>query len=162
MTQYALIIDHEACWGCKACEVACKQENGPPDGVKLIDVAEQGPVVVDGRLEFTFHVSVCPHCDDPPCARVCPEEAITKRQDGIVVMDREGCTGCRLCIEACPCKAITFDPEKGVAQKCNLCHHRVDNGLMPACADNICLAHCIYFGDPDEIREVILNKAIRR
>jgi Fe-S-cluster-containing dehydrogenase component len=36
-----------------------------------------------------------------------------------------------------------------VARKCNLCHHRVDRGLMPACADNVCLAHCIHFGDSE-------------
>jgi len=38
-----------------------------------------------------------------------------------------------------------------VARKCNLCHHRVSHGLMPACADNVCLAHCIYFGSPEQI-----------
>jgi Fe-S-cluster-containing dehydrogenase component len=162
MKQYALVIDHEACWGCKACEVACKQENNSPDGVKLIDVSEEGPRVVDGKLDFAFHVTVCSHCEDPPCTHACPEQAITKRQDGIVVIDYEKCTGCRLCIEACPYEAITFEAEKGVARKCNLCHHRVDRGLIPACADNVCLAHCIYFGDPNEIGQVILNKAIRR
>lgn len=162
MKQYALVIDHEACWGCKACEVACKQENDLVDGIKLIDVSEEGPRVVDGKLDFAFHVTVCSHCEDPPCAHACPEQAITKRQDGIVVIDYEKCTGCRLCTDACPYKAITFDAEKGLAQKCNLCHHRVDRGLIPACADNVCLAHCIYFGEPDEIRQVILKKAIRR
>jgi hypothetical protein len=34
----------------------------------------------------------------------------------------------------------------------------VINGLYPACADNICLAHCIYFGDPAEIEQKILEK----
>ena len=38
-----------------------------------------------------------------------------------------------------------FDSAKGVARKCNMCHQRVENGLYPACADNVCLAHCIYF-----------------
>jgi Fe-S-cluster-containing dehydrogenase component len=50
-----------------------------------------------------------------------------------------------LCIDACPYDAITFDAAKDVARKCNLCHHRIDEGLYPACADNICLAHCIHF-----------------
>ena len=52
------------------------------------------------------------------------------------------------CIQACPYDAITFDEKSGIARKCNLCYDRVTNGLYPACADNICLAHCIYFGDP--------------
>jgi len=158
MKHYALVIDHESCWGCKTCEVACKQENAPADGIKLISVSEKGPEVVDGKLDFVFHLTVCRHCDDPPCVDACPEEAITKRQDGIVVLDYERCTGCQLCREACPYQAVAFDEDKGIAQKCNLCHHRVDQGLIPACADNVCLAHCIYFGDPDEIEHMILKK----
>jgi tetrathionate reductase subunit B len=103
MRKYALLINNELCWGCKTCEVACKQENRTAEGVK--------------------------------------------RADGIVVMDDSLCTGCQACIEACPYDAIDFDHQKGIAQKCNLCHHRVDYGLIPACADNVCLAHCIYFGE---------------
>ena len=155
MKKYTLIIDHESCWGCKTCEVACKQENHSAYGIKLISVSEDGPKIVDDKLDFVFQVDVCRHCDDPPCVDACPEEAISKRKDGVVVMDYEKCTGCESCIEECPYAAITFDPDKGIAQKCNLCHHRVDKGLIPACADNICLAHCIYFGDPDEIGQRI-------
>ena len=153
MKAYALMIDHERCWGCKTCEVACKQENHAPDGVKLISVLEDGPKIVDGKLDFVFQVRVCRHCEDPPCAEACPEEAIIKRKDGIVVIDYECCTGCRSCLDACPYEAITFDEAGGIAQKCNLCHHRVDSGLMPACADNICLAHCIRFGESVLARE---------
>ena len=151
MKQYGLIIDHEACWGCKTCETACKQEFNSPEGVKLIYVTEDGPRVVEGKPHFVYQVNVCRHCDDPPCAEACFEEAITKREDGIVVMDYDRCTGCQECIEACPYDAIAFDQDRVIARKCNLCHHRVDKGLIPACADNVCLAHCIYFGDPKEI-----------
>jgi len=158
MKKYALVIDHEACWGCKTCEVACKQENNSTDGIKLISVSEDGPKVINGTLDFSFQVNLCRHCDDPPCAKACAEEAISKREDDIVVIDYEKCTGCQACIEACPYDAIAFDMNKGIAQKCNLCHHRVDRGLIPACADNVCLAHCIYFGDPDEIRQMISKK----
>ena len=144
MSKYALHIDHELCWGCKTCEVACKQETNAPDGTKIIRVSEDGPRATNDGLEFVFHVNVCRHCDEPPCAEACPEGAITKRQDNIVVLDGEMCTGCRLCLEACPYDAIAFDAEMNVALKCNLCHHRIDNGLLPACADNVCLAHCIH------------------
>jgi len=66
------------------------------------------------------------------------------------------CGSC--CIQACPYDAIAFDEKSGKTQKCNLCYQRVTNGLYPACADNICLAHCIYFGDPAEIEKKILEK----
>ena len=158
MKRYALIIDHESCWGCKTCEVACKQENLVPHGVKLISVSEDGPKTVDGTVEFSFHVNLCRHCDDPPCVEACPAGAITKREDGIVVMDYAECTGCQACLDACPYSAIAFDEHKGIARKCNLCYQRVTNGLYPACADNVCLAHCIYFGDPGEIEKTIAEK----
>jgi Fe-S-cluster-containing dehydrogenase component len=102
---------------------------------------------VNGRWHFIYRVNVCRHCDDPPCVDACPEEVITRRGDGIVVLDSDACTGCQACLDACPYGAIAFDEGNAVARKCNLCYQRVDQGLFPACADNICLAHCIHFGD---------------
>lgn len=145
MKKYALVIDQESCWGCKTCEVACKQEYNLPDGIRLISVSEDGPKLVDSKLDFLYQVNLCRHCDDPPCAEACPEGAIRRRDDGIVLMEYEKCSGCGSCIEACPYDAISPHAAKGIVQKCNLCHHRVDRGLLPACADNICLAHCIRF-----------------
>ena len=162
MKRYALIIDEERCWGCKTCEVACKQEEGAPDGVNLITVWEDGPRMIDGKLDFVYRVSVCRHCDDPDCLEACPEEAITKREDGIVILDVEKCTGCQLCIDACPYNAIAFDGENGVARKCNLCYQRIDKGLLPACADNVCLAHCIYFEDHEDMEGSRHSVAVAR
>jgi Fe-S-cluster-containing dehydrogenase component len=150
MKRYALIIDEEKCWGCKTCEVACKQEEGASDGIKLISVWEDGPRMIDDKLDFVYRVKVCHHCDDPDCQEACPEQAIARREDGLVILDENQCTGCQLCIDACPYDAIAFDGAKGVAQKCNLCYHRIDKGLLPACADNVCLAHCIYFEEREE------------
>jgi Fe-S-cluster-containing dehydrogenase component len=145
MNKFELSIEYDLCWGCKTCEVACKQENRSADGVKLISVQEKEPGLTDGKPDLIFQVGVCRHCDHPPCAGACPEDAIIKREDGIVVMDYDLCSGCRTCLDACPYNAISFDEDKCIAQKCNLCHHRVDRGLIPACADNVCLAHCIHF-----------------
>ncbi|MDQ1334760.1 MAG: hypothetical protein QG552_1710 [Thermodesulfobacteriota bacterium] len=144
MNQVVLKIDHDLCWGCRACEVACKQEMNTPDGVSLIRVLEDGPRDDEGRLQFVFHVRVCRHCEAPPCAEACPEGAIFKREDGIVVLESDRCTGCQSCVDACPYEVIAFDMARGIVQKCNLCHHRLDRGLLPACADNVCLAHCIH------------------
>jgi Fe-S-cluster-containing dehydrogenase component len=162
MNRYALIIEEYACWGCRTCEVACKQEHNTPEDVKYISVTEDGPKLVSDKLDFTYRVNVCRHCDEPLCKDACPVGAITKREDGIVILDEEECTGCESCIEACPYKAISFDSGKGVARKCNLCYFRVDNGLYPACADNVCLAHCIYFDSPEKIEQIIAEKKRRR
>jgi len=148
MNRYKLAINEEACWGCRTCEVACKQELNVPEGVQLIKVVEDGPKAVDDKLEFVFHVRVCQHCDDPPCVEVCPESAIEEREDGVVILDQEKCSACGLCANECPYNAISLDPESGLAYKCNLCFQRIDKGLIPACADNVCLAHCISFEAP--------------
>jgi tetrathionate reductase subunit B len=156
VNKYALVIDYELCWGCKTCEVACKQEYEFRE--KFIHVRAVGPRMMGNRLEY-FHVpAVCKHCDEPPCIEACPEGAIAKRQDGIVILDGDACTGCQSCIDACPYDAIVFDDDKQAARKCNLCHHRVDHGLIPACADNVCLAHCIHFGDPISIEKEMARR----
>ena len=116
MKKYTLDIDHELCWGCRTCEVACKQETRTPDGLQIIRVSEAWPRTEQGGVDFVFHVHVCQHCDDPPCAEVCPEEAITKRDDNIVLLDDARCSGCGLCIDACPYEAISFDSANKVTK----------------------------------------------
>ena len=165
MNRYALVVEEYACWGCMTCEVACMQEYNPIEsatGTKYLSVWADGPKLVDGKLDFTWRVTICRHCDEPDCLPACPTETIVKRPDGIVILNEETCDGCQSCIAACPYDAITFDAERAKAFKCNLCHHRVDQGLLPACADNICLAHCIYFGDPAEIERTIAEKRSQR
>ena len=162
MNHFRIAVDHSACWGCRTCEVACKQENKTPDGVRLITVTEDGPRMSEGKPTFSFQVNLCRHCDDPPCAAACPVEAIRQREDRLVLLKTEDCTGCSLCVEACPYQAIAFDEQEGKAHKCNLCVHRVDQGLLPACADNVCEGHCIYFGPEDRLGEMMAEKTLLR
>jgi Fe-S-cluster-containing dehydrogenase component len=158
MNRYQLIFDHPSCWGCKACEVACKQENHAPEGVKFINVSEDGPKMADGKLDMVYRVTLCRQCDHPSCAEACPVEAISQREDGLVILDHDACTGCGACVEVCPYEAMAFDKKEGKAYKCNLCVHRVDQGLIPACADNVCLAHCITFGPADRVEPMVAEK----
>jgi Fe-S-cluster-containing dehydrogenase component len=157
--KFALKVDDTHCWGCKTCEVACKQEHRTPRGVKLIEVTEAWPEKTRGKPDWKFAVNLCRHCEEPPCAAACPVGAIAKRSDGIVVLDRECCTGCGTCMDACPYDAITADRPGEPVWKCNMCVGRVEKGLIPACADNVCLAHCIYFGDAGHIDRMIEEKA---
>ncbi len=98
MNKHALIIEEFACWGCKACEVACKQEYNPVDadnGIKYLSVWPDGPKLMNGKLDFMWRVSVCKHCDEPICAKSCPEDAITREpKTGIVLHDKDKCNGC--------------------------------------------------------------------
>lgn len=113
---------------------------------------------------------LCNHCEDPPCLKACPNKAIVKRQDGIVLVDQDRCRGTKACVSACPYGNIIF-PETdrwyldesepyestfvkprlkpNVARKCTYCAHRVDEGLDPACVV-ACPTHARIFGDLDD------------
>ena len=130
---HVLIIEKNLCYGCDTCEVACKQEHMLPAGLGFIKVVQKGPERVGGKLRTEYKPSMCMHCEKPPCIEVCATDAIQKRQDGIVLIDEKKCNGCKLCIDACPLKAIEFSDERNLAVKCNLCVDRIDAGLSPSC-----------------------------
>jgi len=152
--ELALIIDTTQCVGCSACEVACKQEHNLPVGPRWIRVYPDAPRVMEDKWQLRYTVTHCMHCSQAPCRDVCPVNAITKRPDGIVLLDEHLCIGCKDCIDACPLGVMQFEEQKRVAQKCNLCVERIDRGLQPACV-NVCPSHCIHFGDTSEIAQRI-------
>ena len=152
--EYTLVVDSTSCVGCHACEVACKQENDLPVGPNWIGVHEDASWDSGGKPQLRYVVTHCMHCRRPRCMEACPEGAITKRDDGVVLIDEDACTGCMICIEACPFGVVQFDEEKGVAQKCTLCVERLDAGREPACVA-ACLSHCIYVGAPAEVAQKI-------
>jgi len=110
----------------------------------------------------------------PPCVKACPEYpgerrkwtnpsgkkiryrhgATYKRPDGLVMIDKSLCIGCGKCIDACPYGVRSFDPfvkagkdpSKQAADKCDMCAHRIDNGVEPSCV-NTCQGRARIFGD---------------
>lgn len=141
-----LFVETENCTGCHACEVACKQEKDLAVGTKLIKVYQNGPMEIEGKLKLRYNVAYCIHCRQPKCINACQVKAITKRQDGIVLIDEKDCVGCKECLDACPLGVMQFDMENEIVKICDMCVDRIDQGLLPACVD-ACPAHCMYFGD---------------
>lgn len=123
--QLGFIFNPTKCISCRACEMACKNEN---DYMKEIFFKK---LVKIDKKEF-IPIS-CNHCQNPECMRVCPENAFIKRMDGIVTIDESRCTGCSLCIDACPFGAITYNMKTSKVSKCQMCEGRIDQGLSPAC-----------------------------
>jgi anaerobic dimethyl sulfoxide reductase subunit B (iron-sulfur subunit) len=126
------IVDIASCTGCYACSVACKDRAGLPDEFDLLRVEEHESGAYPNPGLY-YRVAHCFHCADPPCAEVCPEDAISKQEDGLVIIDQEECIGCGKCIEACPFDAIIMLPED-VAAKCDGCGDEVARGWDPTCA----------------------------
>ena len=161
MIQKNIFVDLEYCIGCQACEVACKQENNIPVGIKWINVVKVGPRLVGDKLRMDFVPMRCRHCAKAPCIDACPEKAIAKRSDGIVLIDAESCTGCMACAEACPFGSIQLNTKTQVAEKCTLCVHQVDAGLEPACV-RACPSKCMYFGNINGLVRIGQNKRAER
>lgn len=146
--RYGLLIDANHCQsGCDACVRACNDYNGlsgktGPDHAQWI----RKVTIEDPKTGFTRNFPVmCQHCAKPACVDVCPTGASFRRADGIVLVDKHRCIGCRYCLMACPYQARSFVAHKvvdqkpwaprgkGTAEGCTLCVARIDRGKLPAC-----------------------------
>ena len=156
---WAMAIDIDKCIGCGLCVRACKVENDVVDEPYFfrtwveryhVDTADmEHPVVdspnggidgfdqryADGKGKTFFVPKLCNHCTDSPCVQVCPVGATFETPDGVVLVDRDYCVGCRYCIQACPYGCRYLDPRTHTADKCTLCYHRITKGLKPACVE---------------------------
>jgi molybdopterin-containing oxidoreductase family iron-sulfur binding subunit len=153
--RWGILIDTQKCAsGCNACVSACETENGwgsAANSEKHSSDTQKAQWIrkVQLKEKSTGHVIslplMCQHCETPPCADVCPTGASFKRADGIVLVDKHICIGCRYCMMACPYKARSFVHEdlkdqkpwaprgKGTVESCTMCVHRIDEGDSPAC-----------------------------
>jgi len=153
MPRWGMVIDLKKCIGCWGCSIACKEEHFLPRGIlwNRVLISERGKFPTAEKLMFPI---LCNHCEEAACVEVCPTGASLKREDGIVLIDYDECTGCRACVIACPYQQRTFydgkDEEyfpgqgltifeimgrelyplqKGTVVKCNFCVERIEEGM---------------------------------
>ena len=164
--QLAFYVNVASCTGCKACQIACKDKNDLPTGVRWRRVFQyEGGDWINQNGEmipsdvYAYAVSAaCMHCTNAICMEVCPAAAISKRDDGIVLIDANKCIGCRYCSWACPYGAPQFNESLGVMTKCNMCYDLVDKGERPACVE-ACPYRAMDFGPLDELQQKHSNFA---
>ncbi len=146
------MINLHKCVGCYSCVIKCKQEHFlPPDmtwGKLMISETGTYPDV----MKHVYPV-LCNHCKEPACLESCPTGATQQREDGIVWIDQEKCTGCKNCVDACPYQIRTFYSDRrdyfrgqgptefekladklfplknDVVLKCDFCMDRIDKGI---------------------------------
>ncbi|MEJ2108124.1 MAG: 4Fe-4S dicluster domain-containing protein [Acidiferrobacteraceae bacterium] len=178
--RWGLLIDTTKCAkGCSSCVDACATENGVhsergspethAEWIRKVDVTDPGT-----GHEFSLPV-MCQHCQHPPCVDVCPTGASFKRADGIVLVDKHICIGCRYCMMACPYKARSFEHEnvtgqkpyaprgKGTVESCTLCVQKIDRGDGTTACAEACKKEgheAILFGDLND-PESEISKRVR-
>ena len=131
MNRATFVIDLARCTGCRTCQIACKDRAAVPDDLDLLRVEERETGEYP-RPTLTYRVLHCFHCAEPLCADVCPTQAISTRDGGLVVLAAAECIDCGACIDACPFDAIALHPD-GVAIKCDGCSDEVASGWEPTC-----------------------------
>jgi tetrathionate reductase subunit B len=152
--RWGMLIDANKCGtDCSACVDACSEEQGwgvsqhggspeqDPGWIRKVHLRDKQ------TGKETSLPMLCQHCETAPCVDVCPTGASFKREDGIVLVDRHTCIGCRYCMMACPYNARSFVHEaitdqkphmprgKGCVESCTFCVHRIDKDQSPACVE---------------------------
>ena len=145
--QWKMALDVQRCIGCHACSVACKVENTVPLGRFRTKVYywDTGKFP---KVQRFFLPTLCMQCEDAPCLKACPTQAIERGADGIVRVIPDKCDREGKCEAACPYAAIGCD-ENDIADKCDFCSHRLDANMEPACVET-CPAEVFHFGDAND------------
>lgn len=157
------VFDADKCTGCRNCQLACKDEHVDNDWSPIalpqpdtgqfwlkIDEKVRGQVP---KVKVAYTARLCQHCGEAPCMQAASdmghEDAIYRREDGLVIIDPVKAKGMEYIRDACPYGAIFYNEELSVPQKCTGCAHLVDEGQLPHCVD-VCPHEALRFGDEED------------
>ncbi len=134
-----ITVDVNKCLGCRSCELGCAVEHS--HSKNLFSAISEKPLPQSRvAVEHCHNTSIplqCRHCEDPPCANVCPTQAISKQDSGEAVLIEDAlCIGCKVCILVCPFGSISLSRDDKAVLKCDLCLERTSNGQVPACVSS--------------------------
>ncbi len=122
------VIDTERCFGCQTCMFACpRTRNRVGFSGSCIEVRS------DGGVKNGFNVIVCRACEDPACAKVCPNEALIPKKGGGVKLIKSLCNGCGHCKDACIIGAVFWDDElnkPAICKQCGFCAEFCPHGVL--------------------------------
>ena len=156
-----ILFDATKCIGCRQCVHACKDWNDHPRTtpyeLSSTNWITMEPPLLEG-LSLIWARNSCMHCEFPMCAAVCPVEAITKYEEGPVVITQAVCIGCDYCVYACPWGVISKDAITQKVNKCTMCSDRISENKNPPFCVRACPVEALDFG----FHEDILVKAQKR
>jgi len=153
MSKWNLIIDLENCTNCNMCVLACQDEHVdntfpgyaeemPKHGARWIEIMrkERGQVPM---IDVAYMPVMCQHCDDAPCIKAAENDAVTKRADGIVIIDPVKAKGQKQLVESCPYDAIWWNEDLQLPQHWIFDAHLLDDGWTQPRAASVCATEAI-------------------
>ncbi len=173
MKQRYMVIDVSLCHDCNNCFLACKDEHvdnkwlpytdeQPRHGHRWMNIlhTERGHYP---RIDVCYLPLPCQHCQDAPCVKAYPEY-ISRREDGVVLIDTIKAKGLKELVDSCPYGAIYWSEELNIAQKCTMCAHLLDGDeeiKMPRCVHS-CPTNAIAFHtiEPNEMEQKIREEGL--
>lgn len=156
-----VMANSQQCIGCRACEVACVMSHNNEQHV--LNPEQFRPRITVIRHLQQRNAVTCHHCEDAPCARSCPNGAISRIDDSVQV-DQQLCIGCKSCVIACPFGTLEVlvtpvgnGQIKATAHKCDLCLGRPEG---PACAQN-CPTHALQLVNNATLTRLVKSRRLR-
>lgn len=171
MKRFSLIIDLAKCHDCNNCFLACKDEfvgnDWPPYSAAQPDKGHRWMNIMRQergqypKVDVAYLPLPCMHCDEAPCLKAAKGGAITKRKDGIVLIDPQKAKGQKGIVESCPYGAIYWNEKLAAPQKCTFCVHLLEDGWsVPRCVQ-ACPTGAMRFVDDDaQLKKLIASEKL--
>jgi Fe-S-cluster-containing dehydrogenase component len=163
MARLGFVFNVERCNGCYSCFLACKDEFTGNDhlptaaatveGVNLLKVNEI-EYGTGSKVKVDYTHSLCQQCSSPACMEKFPGQ-ITKRKDGVVIIDPVKAKGMKEIVASCPYGAIAWNEKAQLPQKCTMCAHMLDKGEKVTRCSECCPNQAMLFGDLDDPKSEI-------
>lgn len=134
-----LYIDLDICRKCEDCTASCSYYYHPyNDGITYL-------------REIAEFAAKCRKCEEAPCINSCPQDALEKQENNIIIRHNMRCISCKTCSFACPFGTILPELLPYAISKCDFCFDRISDNEVPVCVKG-CTKKGLQYGDfePDD------------
>jgi Fe-S-cluster-containing hydrogenase component 2 len=134
--------NYTKCSGCRRCEIVCSLSH---EGKIWPEASRVRVFMLVPGIEVPH---LCVQCHDYPCVEACPVKALSiNKETKAVIVEKDKCTACGSCVEACPGNIPFIHPIDNYAVICDLC------GGKPKCVE-ACIEggwNCLQIINRDEV-----------